>query len=272
MKRYHKIDNLLIDYRLGVVGLISGIFECCLFFFQAENFFRETETDELQNYVVNFLHYFSIVLSMKDAIHEGNIYMININLKLMIPLFYTHYTGSKYFVECVDFIMKTESLLEPELALNIRMSSLVNHRGKIGKNTPMDMAKEQQVKEVKKLIIGLGANKTEHSIVQISKAAPVVTKIVDNFDDQIGYKDIKTRHKSRPEQEDLQCLLEHLGEIDLLNQNPERRLSKYKLSVSVYDGLVADRENFEAKILKTADILRRNIPDIAEDEPRETDD
>ena len=40
------------------------------------------------------------------------------------------------------------------------------------------MQKENQVKEIKDFIKGLGANKTENSIVKLSKAAPVINDIV----------------------------------------------------------------------------------------------
>jgi hypothetical protein len=95
-------------------------------------------------------------------------------LKMMIPLFYHHSPLSKYMVECIDYILKTELLLPPKIAIQVRVSSFVNPKGKKGKNKAADMQKENQVKELKDLIRGLGSNKTENSIVRLSKAYPVI--------------------------------------------------------------------------------------------------
>jgi len=50
---------------------------------------------------------------------------------------------------------------------------------------------------LKGLIRSLGANKTEKSIVSITKAGPVMKEIADNFDDMSGTKNVKTSHKLR---------------------------------------------------------------------------
>lgn len=113
---------------------------------------RLKDEDDLYNYATQYLHWYSILAVFKDSIAEGNIFMINIVLKMMIPCFYGHSVLSKYFVECIDFILKTEHLLEPKLALLVRTSSLVNPSGKTGQNKPEDLEKENQVKELKKLM------------------------------------------------------------------------------------------------------------------------
>ncbi|XP_050405899.1 uncharacterized protein LOC126821499 [Patella vulgata] len=116
--------------------------------------------------------------------------------KNMIPFFYSHSTLSKYLVECLDFILKTEVLLSPRLSLRVRAGSYINRKGQKGKNKPADMEKENQVKFLKDLISGLGRWKTEQSIVKISKAGPVLHSISTNFDQMCGIKDIKSTHGS----------------------------------------------------------------------------
>ena len=171
------------------------------------------KSDDLHSYVLSFLQYYFVLLNFKDAIAEGDIFRVSNTLKLMVPFFYNHSALSKYMVECIDYVLKTEILLPVKLSLQVRVASFVNPKGKIGKNKASDMQKENQVKEIKDFIKGLGANKTENSIVKLSKAAPVINDIVVNIDGHLNYKDIKSSHKSRSEEEDLQNILLVLREV-----------------------------------------------------------
>ena len=73
----------------------------------------------------------------------------NIVLKHMVPFFYSHYKLSKYFVECIDYILKTELTLSPYMALKVRAATFVNMKGKQGKNKAADLQKENEVKYLK---------------------------------------------------------------------------------------------------------------------------
>lgn len=138
---------------------------------------KTKKDDDLFNYSKHYIHYFSILLCIKDAIRK--MFIINIAIKMVLPCFFAHSELSKYFVECIHFILLTEHSLEPRLALQIRVSSLVNPNGGPGANKPADMQKENQVRDLKKLIKGLGANQTENSIINLSKAAPIVDSITE---------------------------------------------------------------------------------------------
>jgi hypothetical protein len=67
--------------------------------------------DDLYNYVLQFMQWYLFILSFKDTDREGVIYRNNVNLKFCIPLFFSHSALSKYFIECIDYILKTEALL-----------------------------------------------------------------------------------------------------------------------------------------------------------------
>ncbi|KAH3718367.1 hypothetical protein DPMN_061170 [Dreissena polymorpha] len=153
--------------------------------------------DDLKNYVMNFLQHYFIILNLKDAVKGGDVFRINNCLKMMIPFFYNHSPLSKYMVECLDYILKTEVMLPPKLAIQVRAAACVNPKGAKAKNKAADMQKENQVNEMKELFKGLGSNKNEHSIETISKAYPVVNDIVSHIDLQISNKEVKSSHKSR---------------------------------------------------------------------------
>jgi hypothetical protein len=182
--------------------------------------------DDLNNYVINFLQWYFVILQMKDCIHEGDIFRTNTVLKMMIPFFYSHSKLSKYFVECIDYIIKTECILPSALALQVRAGSFVNPNGGRGKNKAADLQKENEVKLLKELIKGLGANKTENAIIKISQATPVFHEISANYDNMCGIKEIRTTHKARSSNEDIMLLLEKIAVLDPWTVR-ERELNKY---------------------------------------------
>lgn len=72
---------------------------------------NEKDRDDLQSYVFQFLQWYFVILTFKDAIKEGDSDRTNITLKFCIPIFFSHSILSKYLEECVDYILKTEVLL-----------------------------------------------------------------------------------------------------------------------------------------------------------------
>lgn len=143
---------------------------------------NEKDRDDLQSYVFQFLQWYFVILTFKDAIKEGDSDRTNITLKFCIPIFFSHSILSKYLEECVDYILKTEVLLTEKLAMKVRYGSFVNLTGHKGEKKAADLQKENEVLVLKELIRGLGSNKTEKAIDIITKAAPVIQDIVDNFD------------------------------------------------------------------------------------------
>ncbi|XP_053388342.1 uncharacterized protein LOC128551493 [Mercenaria mercenaria] len=205
--------------------------------------------DELQNYILNYLQYYFVLLNFKDSIREGDIIRTSNILKIAIPFFFNHSPLSKYMVECIDFILKTEVLLPAKLSLQVRVASFVNPKGRQGKNKAADLQKENQVKEVKTLIRGLGANKTEQSVIKISAAAPVIKDIVQNFDSQIDFKEKSTSHKKRSEEEDLQCIIKVLRELRPFRTVPGRKLESFNdMKASVFHELYDKRGVLNEKI------------------------
>ncbi|XP_062608458.1 uncharacterized protein LOC134270281 [Saccostrea cucullata] len=224
-------------------------------------------SDELQNYTINFLNWFFISCSMQDAISEGNIYLTNITLKYMMPLFYSHSSLSKYMTECIDYVLKTETLLTPKMALKVRAASFINPTGRLGHNKAADIEKENQVKMLKDLIRGLGANKTENAIVKISKVAPVIHSISDNLCAMTSTQNFHTTHKVRPCDQDVQQILDILQKNNPWQNTPGRHLKAFKyISKSPYS---FNRQHFEMCVMNTVERLKRGIPTT---DDRESDD
>lgn len=171
-------------------------------------------------------------------------------------MFYCHSELSKYLAECIDYIKKTEILLSTKMSMKVRAASFINKSGRIGKNKPADMEKENQVKLLKELIRGLGSNKTENAIVGISKAAPVIESVVHHFDEEAGICEVRTTHKSRSLESDLKVMLEKTRELDPFS-NQGRSLQSYK-GINANPIYSVNKEKFHQVVLRTAQRLRRD--------------
>lgn len=221
-----------------------------------EKYAVERPSDDLNNYVRNFMQWYFVIIQMKDAIHEGDFARTNIILKQMIPFFYSHSVLSKYFTECIDFLLKTEHTLSPKEALKVKAGAFVNVKGHKGGNKAADMHKENEVKLLKDLIKGLGANKTEQSITMITKASPTLSAVCENYDEMVKLKKIQTTHKVRCQDDDISTIVTKLNDLDVWAVKSRTLQTKVE-----YSPFNFDKNIFKQKIQSTVDRLRRDIPD-----------
>lgn len=146
--------------------------------------------------------------------------------------------------------------------MKVRAASSINKSGRIGKNKPADMEKENQVKLLKELIRGLGSNK----IVGISKAAQVIESVVHHFDKEAGICELRTTHKSRSLESDLKVMLEKTRELDPFS-NQGRSLQSYIIGINANPIYSVNKETFHQVVLRTAQRLRRGqISDQTEED------
>jgi hypothetical protein len=64
-------------------------------------------------------------------------------------------------------------------------------------NKAADFQKENQVLVLKEFIGSLRSNKTEHAIITVSKAAPVIQDIVNNVDQMVNVESKQSSHKKK---------------------------------------------------------------------------
>ncbi|XP_033738894.1 uncharacterized protein LOC117326312 isoform X2 [Pecten maximus] len=222
--------------------------------------------DQLNDYMSNFLQWYFVIIQFKDIVHEGDIFRLNCILKHMIPFFFSHSVLSKYMTELIDYIMKTEHTLSPQLALKVRAASFVNPFGGVGCNKAADLEKENQVKFLKSLIKSLGANKTERAIVNLTKAAPVIQQVNDNFDHMTEFKDIKTTHKVRSDEDDVLAIVKYLQKNKVwISQKRDISVKVLRTPFSFETGRLLNAVN------GTVERLMRDLP-VDDDEAEDTDD
>lgn len=138
--------------------------------------------------------------------------------------------------------------------MRVQLSSYVNPKGGKGKNKAADMEKENEVRVLKDLIRGLGANEIEHAILTITKAAPVISEIAANFGSSLKIKERGTSHKKRDDKGDLITLVNALKQKNIWNHVPGRELSN-NVSETPFK---FDKNMFKHSVLTTANLWMTN--------------
>ena len=113
---------------------------------------------------------------------------------MMIPFFCGHSPWSKYLVECIDYILKTEAILPAALAVRCHLSSFINPHGTPGDNKPADMQQENNILVLKDAIKLLGAGKSDAAIMRTSLAVPVADAITKQYKAILGIHTSSGRH------------------------------------------------------------------------------
>ena len=143
--------------------------------------------DELFNYSLGYLRSMMDFIVFDKVIDAGDVDRLAPVMKRFIPLFIglTSFR-SKYAIEMVNFLTKTEWMLSNQESIEVKMRSFVNLQGKEGRNKSADMQQEINIKKVKNIIRGLGASKTDKAMVRSSQAAPAIDTLVEGFRASLG--------------------------------------------------------------------------------------
>lgn len=143
---------------------------------------KRDSADDMVCYNLCFLRSMMDFLVLQDVIYAADINRLTVVLKRLIPKFVELSSfRSKYAIECINYITKTEWVLSPREATKAKLRSFVNTRGLPGHNKPADMQQENNIKMVKGVLRALGASRTPSAVVRSSKAAPAVTEMASNF-------------------------------------------------------------------------------------------
>jgi len=176
---------------------------------------------------------------LDDMIKAGDADRMTICVKRLLPTFIgiSSYR-SKYALECVNFLTKTEILLNQQNADRIKLQAFVNNKGEPGHNKAADMQQENNIKAVKTVIKGLGAGKSDKAMLRVSKAAPVVASISDNLERSLGIDPPSQKNRTGKNLEDDHSNLHvSLRIIRPFRLVPGRNLAQINMAPSVLSGL-----------------------------------
>ena len=146
------------------------------------------DIDGVCNYSMNLLQSWMILIDCKDSVASGNGEHLGVIQKQMLRHFFSVPGYNAYAIEMLVSIIQNEVLLSPAEAHQCKWSSIVNWKGGSNKNIEIDLLQENRNKDIKQLIGGMGANKTEKAITRTSKAAGGVRKIVEVFEEAAAIK------------------------------------------------------------------------------------
>ena len=219
---------------------------------------NDDSEDDVKNYTTQLLQWYIHLLEFEDAIKEGDIVRCNICMKMMIPYFYGHSSRSKYLVECIDYILKTEAILPAALAIRCRLGSFINPHGKPGGNKPADMQQENNILVLKDVIKALGAGKSDKAIVRASLAAPVTEAIASQYKQILGMHTRSGHHANKEDDDDVMTALPLINRINPFVKSAGRRMVAYRGIKDNAFGRV-DKVKFVELLSKIANRLKRGL-------------
>lgn len=129
---------------------------------------------------------------------------------------------SKYLVENVDYLLKTEKLLSPLQRIRVLEGSYVNIWGGHGNNVECDLVQENSVCNQKALIKALGANKSEKFISPMTASADAIDEICTKFDRNVNLKPKSGRHSLSFSEADSKIVYKKLRDLRPFHHYPGR--------------------------------------------------
>ena len=127
----------------------------------------DNDDDYIRNYALCCIFLTILILQMKDTSAEGDGERNLINQKLLLSVFKSLGSYSKYALEMFTSIAQIECLLTPRRSEEFKWGFFVNWRGGEGKNIEDDLAQEISNRVSKGIVQRQGANKTIQSISKV---------------------------------------------------------------------------------------------------------
>ena len=152
--------------------------------------------NSISDYGCNLCHWALHLLHLNDMAKVGDLTRTSLSLKANIPFFYGHSKLSKYFVGCLDLLLKTEVTCSPRMLLRILEGSFTNKHGGVGANVETDLIMEHSIRNRKYLIKGLGANKTEKAIQRDTMAVDTVVDVCKSFNTALKVQRRSGKHST----------------------------------------------------------------------------
>ena len=171
--------------------------------------------DKIKNYGLTFIYMTVMLFQLEDTAWEGDGEKHLINQKLLIPLFKSLGSFSKYTVEMFVAVSQVEVTATPRMAQELKWGYFTNWRGGAGRNIEENMTQEIFNRLSKEIVKRMGANKKIASIQKVSKAVGGIKIIKDNFDETIDLHPDSERHNTIDSMSDK---LEMITELVTLNQ------------------------------------------------------
>ena len=171
--------------------------------------------DYIMNYGMSCIFLAAVLLQLKDTAAEADGDRNLINQKLLLLIFKSLGTYSKYAIEMFVSIAQMECLLIPRLSAEFKWGFFTNWRGGYGHNIEDDLVQEITNRVSKNMVQRMGPNKTISSISKLTKAVNGMTEVIESYDQGLSIHKFSVQHSGRD------CLKEEKEMVtDLLKLDP----------------------------------------------------
>ena len=160
------------------------------------------DEDYVKNYalMITFLSLF--LLQLKDTAAEGDGDRNLVNQKVLLGIFKSLNTYSKYAIEMFVSIAQMECLLTQRMSSEFKWGYFCNWTGGVGRNVEDDLAQELCNNISKNAVKRMGGNKTINCISSMCRATSGIKLILENYDKGLQVHKSSTRHTSRSSMKD----------------------------------------------------------------------
>lgn len=183
---------------------------------------RENIPDGVFNYACCVLNDGLLLLEFRDAIHEGDGPRILRCWKFLL-IYYRHAKHYKYALEAFNLLAQVNVLASARMRNQLTWSRVVNARGGVGRNIPVDLHNEHLNRKLKDVISGVGANVTEKLIVEVSKSIQALDTICENFDHATLVRPESVHHTRKASEGDLKAVVKQLVQSNVFSYIPGRQ-------------------------------------------------
>lgn len=180
------------------------------------------DEDYIKNYALLVSYLTMILLQLKDTAAEGDGERNLTNQKLLMPIFKSFNTHSKYALEMFVSIAQIECLSTPRLSAQLKWGFFCNWTGGMGRNIEDDLAQEISNNISKNVVKRLGANKSLTSISTICKATTGIKALLENLDKVLNVPKNSSRHTTASPYEDELQMINDLLQLDPFEYTPGR--------------------------------------------------
>ena len=183
--------------------------------------------DFVRNYSLCLLQYYFILCDIKDAVHEGNGDRL-VTLHKQLLLHFKSVPGfNTYAIEMLINVVQNTSFLSPAQAHQCIWASTANWKGGAGKNVEIDLLQENRNRDLKKMIKGMGANKTDKAIEMASRAVAGSKQIVENFDYMVYQDGHSSSHSHASSVKDEEKVSSDLRILKPFSIKPKRKHTSF---------------------------------------------
>lgn len=221
--------------------------------------------DFVRNYSLCLLQYNFILCDIKDAVHEGNGDRLLTLHKQLLFHFKSVPGFNSYAVEILISVVQNLVFLSPAQSHQCIWASTANWKGGAGKNIEIDLLQENRNRDLKKMIKGMGANKTDKAIEMASRAVGGSQQIVENFDYMVYRDGHSSLHSYASSIKDEEIVYSDLRILKPFSIKPKRKHTSFgNIRSDPFESL--DRKKFDEWLQNHKKNLVLDAPMDDEDE------